>query len=535
MGCCKADKDESKNWCKPYGIAFTDEEGKEYCVFHAPKDNKGISLEEFNNLVFAEIDNAKISARLNEKYCDLSSVIFPGPIDFSMKYHENKPLPRMGFFDAEFNGTANFMLVWFSDVYFNNVKFDKAGFVNTKFNGDALFEGAEFNGEALFGLGKFKGASFCNSTFNDEANFNDSIFTEKADFSKSNFNKDATFNDAIFTAEAEFRGSIFSGYSNFIDTKFNNETNFSVAEFDKAIFAHAKFNGETYFLDSVFGQETNFNKARFNEDADFNGASFDGFVDFSFARFHKLIRFSKVKSNYVFNGEVRFVDIIIKEKLRLTDVNLSKVSFLYSDLKKMDFIGCEWGKNKGRYILYDEINIFKNKNNSKFKDEIKKVETLYRRLKQKYKEEHNEPEVSCWHYCEKEMQKEREKRKYLNLYALYYLSSGYGEKPLKAIIVLFSLILTLTFSLNFFGVQTNPVYCSDPSCIETIQGFSMKPDWQHLKSLTVTAFQHLLFVRTPDYLPLTDYGKFIVLLLSKLLIPLQAALFAFSLRNRFRR
>ncbi len=62
MGCCKAHIEESKNWCKRHGIAFTDKQGKEYCVFHAPKDKKGISLEEFNKLVFAEIDNAKMSA-----------------------------------------------------------------------------------------------------------------------------------------------------------------------------------------------------------------------------------------------------------------------------------------------------------------------------------------------------------------------------------------------------------------------------------------------------------------------------------------
>ena len=31
----------------------------EYCVFHAPKDKKGVSLEEFNKLVFEEMNKAK--------------------------------------------------------------------------------------------------------------------------------------------------------------------------------------------------------------------------------------------------------------------------------------------------------------------------------------------------------------------------------------------------------------------------------------------------------------------------------------------
>ena len=102
-------------------------------------------------------------------------------------------------------------------------------------------------------------------------------------------------------------------------------------------------------------------------------------------------------------------------------------------------------------------------------------------------------------------------------------------------ITLFSLIVLLTLMLNFVGVKTNPDYCSNSLCIETIQGFSMKLDMQYFKSLIVTAFQFVFFVKSPDYLPYTNVGKILVPFISKLFIPLQAALFAFSLRNRFRR
>jgi hypothetical protein len=55
------------NWCKDYPTVYKDKDGKEYCIFHAPKGCKGASLEEFNKFVFKEIEKAEKENRV----CDL--------------------------------------------------------------------------------------------------------------------------------------------------------------------------------------------------------------------------------------------------------------------------------------------------------------------------------------------------------------------------------------------------------------------------------------------------------------------------------
>jgi len=43
---------ESFEWCKDNETVYTDEEGKDYCVFHNAKGHKGVSVEKFNDLIF---------------------------------------------------------------------------------------------------------------------------------------------------------------------------------------------------------------------------------------------------------------------------------------------------------------------------------------------------------------------------------------------------------------------------------------------------------------------------------------------------
>ena len=53
MPCCKSK--ERPAWCGDEEVVYTDEDGKEYCLFHAPKEHKGMSVEEFNERVFQRI------------------------------------------------------------------------------------------------------------------------------------------------------------------------------------------------------------------------------------------------------------------------------------------------------------------------------------------------------------------------------------------------------------------------------------------------------------------------------------------------
>ena len=50
MACCKSK--QMGEWCKEERIVYIDKDGKEYCVFHAPSDEKGVSVVAFNKRVF---------------------------------------------------------------------------------------------------------------------------------------------------------------------------------------------------------------------------------------------------------------------------------------------------------------------------------------------------------------------------------------------------------------------------------------------------------------------------------------------------
>ena len=144
-------------------------------------------------------------------------------------------------------------------------------------------------------------------------------------------------------------------------------------------------------------------------------------------------------------------------------------------------------------------------------------------LKQKYKEEHNEPEVSNWHYGEKEMfRKGSLIGRYLSLSNLYWFSSGYGERPLRAGIMLVWLIIAISILFGLTGIK--PV---DGSNIIEIKQLTDIWDIDYL----VATLQYATFETRPDFIPVNLFLKIV----AKLLIPLQTALFALAVRNRFRR
>jgi hypothetical protein len=331
--------------------------------------------------------------------------------------------------------------------------------------------------------------------------------------------------------------SEFSGLVNFVQTEFKKEADFGGATFTGITrFFETGFNGKIDFLPYKIREGVYFDGAIFNDIAKFIGTKFTGGASFS-------------GETFMANGY--FQCTYINEKLRFEGINLKKVSFIDTDLRKIDLINCNWPKNFGRYILYDErafFNEVKSKNlitsilqrlKHRFisfdKKKIKKVEILYRRLKQKYKEEHNEPEVSNWHYGEKEMfRKGSLFRRYfpLSLSNLYWFSSGYGERPVRAGVMLFLLILAISILFGLAGLSSlnqNPSYG-----IAEIKGWADITNFQNFWTLILNTLQYATFEKEPDFMPTTIYGGYLKLA-ARILIPLQAALFALAVRNRFRR
>lgn len=454
MACCKA---EDFKWCKDLETVYTDEEGKDYCVFHAPKGKKGVaSIEEFNDLISTRI----LEARNSYGICDLSGTIFSKTIDFRQFCDKDYLLPAL------------------------NLSY-------TTFSDRVLFGGVIFKGNVQFDKVIFKGyASFARTIFIDNAYFEGAIFKGIANFENSKFNKEAYFMNAKFIGDAHFEAAVFDGIANF-SSKSDPWT--------------IKF-GKHPNLGMIIMLQTDRMK------------TFTSTADFKMTEFRKDTNFRGCSSN----------DIILFE-----DVDLSRVSFLETNLREFNFVRCTWQQKFGRNVLYDEIR----PTSKNWTKSFEKVEDLYRQLKQKYKEEHNEPEVSNWHYGEKEMFRKKRwfrRRNPFSLYNLYWASSGYGENPILAGIILLLLFILITTGMNFFGLIP---FGNEKSVFgfTEINGFSGSFDWGKFKLLVFNTIQYTLFFKTPFFKPETINGYIFQAIFTRLLIPIQATLFAFALRNKFRR
>jgi hypothetical protein len=537
------------DWCRGHEIVHT-EGGIEFCVFHAPKENKGRSGEEFNELVFAEINRA----RRENRACNLSGTIFPDNISFR-NYNEKNPLPEISFFGAKFSGKADFSLARFNG---------KAKFSVAKFSVVAKFTKALFNNAAGFSEAQFIGdAKFTKALFNDAADFSEAQFKSKAIFSVTQFSGMANFYGAPFSDEAKFVGAQFGNVTNFNGASFSGEANFSEVLFsDRASFSNAQFNGKADFFHAQFSGWANFYLARLSDKADFFYTRFSSEADFIGTRFSDMADFSNAEFNKAlfrnanFEGRAVFSYVDITGRLSFQNLRLLKPSFLGTDLEKCDFIACGWNERNGRYVLHDEEELRQEEVDALKKsgllkaawkkcfsplDEgrIRQVEAIYRTLKQKAKLKHNEFDYSHWHYSEKEMQRKRTGvRNSFNWLTLnfYNIFSGYGERPVRALLALILLFVLFAFLLSCLGLEPMETVVSSLSCdnktTESIKISNM--DKEKFQDLFISTLQYITFQRTFCYLPETQLGE-VVRIFFQIVIYIQATLFAFALRNRFRR
>jgi uncharacterized protein YjbI with pentapeptide repeats len=508
MSCCMAEK---YNWCKQEETVFRDQEGREFCVFHAPKGHKQCSVKDFNNKVFNRIDKTIPNGR-----CILSGTVFEWEIDFS-RYDEKKPLPSIDFGNSLFCQTVNFNIAKFSGItFFNDSRFEKnAFFIDAAFSVKAFFSRAMFSGEATFLCSKFSElVTFDYTTFSKEADFREAEFSgktlfgnaefiEKAVFSRSKFKADIFFTNCTFSKEADFCEADFSGKTHFVDSTFSEQANFFEAE----------FSGKIFFINS-FCEKL----------AIFSGINvLDGAI-ISFRR--------DQDRGEMFKSGAHFDNSELKGSISFLEIDLSKVLFHATNMKNIQFRRCRFAQKRGRNILFDEARIEK-VNPSDFPE----VKVLYQQLKEKYKSEGNQDEASNWHYGEKEMfRKENWYRRYIGVSALYWASSGYGERPVRAFMTLLVLFATFTLLTNLFGLVKAP--CLDASLdnhVSEIKGFTGTFDLEKFKLLCLNTMEHAFFLTNTFFIPETPGGKFVLILFTKLLIPIQAALYAFALRNIFRR
>jgi len=603
MPCCyESGPDSGRNWCQDLETVYTDAEGKDYCVFHAPQGKKGVSLEEFNKLIFARIREA----HEQDKSCHFSGTIFEGNINFS-QFDEDNPLPEINFSKARFSGNvtlvrskfsghANFCRAQFSGkTNFRHTQFSEyaafegaqfngyADFVDVLFNWGALFDSAQFNEHTDFWGGEFRGrASFYNVRFCGNTNFNGVRFSGDVNFYSAQFSGDADFASAQFNGDAAFADAQFNGDATFVDAQFNGDADFRVARLsgnaafwntqftEDVTFASAQFNGDAAFVDALFNEHAVFVKAQFSREANFAGAQFSEETHFDYIRIlgKGQLFFRDIVKTKTFEGEACFRGLDIEGQLIFEGVDLSMASFTDTRVQKIDFVNPRWhrsGSRGWRNTLYDEIALFdgmkrgpsrdgekpktlytdfKNRMErtffykEKYGDEIRKVEILYRRMKNKYRTLQNWPEVSNWHYGEKEMlRKENAVRRYFpfSFSFLYWLSSGYGERYVRAGVSLAVLILLLSFGLAWAGLDAAALSGSNPGDFHGIGSIRLGTlDPKSIGALLMNTLKYATFQKDVFFVPRNMWGE-CLRLIAQILIPIQTALFILAVRNRFRR
>jgi len=525
MPCCYED---GKGWCKDFQTVYTDEQGKNYCVFHAPQGRKGISLEAFNDLVCRRIREAQKTGR----GCNLSGTILDGDISFEHFNVEN-PLPAINFSGVTFSGVTDFKYA--------------------TFGGDALFVNATFSGNTDFKYATFSGDAF----------FMNAAFGGKVDFMIVTFSGDAFFRNATFTDETIFARNKFKGSANFLEVVCSGDAFFGNATFSEiANFERATFSGNAFFGNTTFNGIANFERATFSGNASFANSYIgeDGKLYFTG---------NALKKHHIFEGQASFEALNLLGILKFEGVNLSKARFSDTDVRKVDFLNVNW-REKGGRRFFDEIALFReigadSENNEgeherttlyadyldfkhwlksrffyaeEYGDRIRKVGILYRRMKQKYKELHNEQEVSNWHYGEKEMfRKETPFRRYfpLSFSFLYWLSSGYGERYVRAGLMLLALIVTASFGLAWAGLDAAPRPGSNTGGFFGIHTITLENlNVKSVCALLTNILKYVTFQKDFFFVPHNITGEAIKMM-AQILIPLQTVLFALAVRNRFRR
>jgi hypothetical protein len=112
----------------------------------------------------------------------------------------------------------------------------------------------------------------------------------------------------------------------------------------------------------------------------------------------------------------------------------------------------------------------------------------------------------------------------------YWASSGYGERPLRAFIVLAALVAAAGLTLAALGFKEIPGSDRGVGFVQLLDPFSLDKVW----AVVANFFKYITFQRDFFLAPATMFGEFIKAV-AQVLIPIQVALFVFALRNKFRR
>lgn len=341
----------------------------------------------------------------------------------------------------------------------------------------------------------FRGVWFpdpvCTADFGEldlQANFEYAIFTEAVHFADARFGERATFDSAKFCREAYFARTIWNG-ARFGGATFDGDVSFRGATFLKvANFFRASFLKRAMFFSAVFMEKANFGETIFADHVELYGEK-------------KRSMFCRTSSL-----DLQFAKIEKPAEFSIRTVMLRPHWFLNVNAEKFQFTNVNW-EFPG---TSEEIDALK----AKFVGPPHRdLAIACWRLADNAEENHRYDEASAFRYLAMDSRRLENWRGYAvwRLSWWYWLESGYGERVLRAFVVLLAIWLLAALSYIYVG-------------------FAKPLGLGH----TFTYSAEVMMLQKPDPRPSTVAAETIVLL-ETIFGPAQAALLALAIRRKFMR
>lgn len=485
---------------------------------------------------------------------------FLGEADFS-----NAAFHTVSFTEAVFDGEVSFDSIRINGkAVFDSTTFCKrATFVESELGIETNFKGSNFHGRVKFRGSKFGFyTDFSNTKFHSKFSMRVAIFGKEMDFTKAYFAKElhlseakfetvtfskatferramffgacfeeADFNGAVFQRGATFAKTKFSGNANFFRTKFLGRANFNAATFlKKANFPEVEVGGEakffgvdfadyTLFSGALFSDDVTFSRAIFRHDVNFVKSIFTAGVDFRVTTFLGSAKFVGDDNKKLFcslDNSYVFQHAIVEQPKRFSfrTAVLRPNWFIDVDVRTVQFSDVDWYGSLNEEVLAAQ---------DKIASPHRLLSETYRRLTLNAEANRRNSEASIFTYWALEANRKERWRGFVpwRLDWWYWLSSGYGERHLRAAVWL--LVILLGFSV-IYALVGFPVGDCEPfeDCGKTLITQSIP---YSLGNMTL---------QRPE--PRPHVGLMQLLVFAQgILGPLQAALFALALRRKYMR
>jgi Pentapeptide repeats (9 copies) len=357
-----------------------------------------------------------------------------------------------------------------------------------------------------------------------------------------------------------------------LDTK---DFNFRGVWFPEEVsFADVQFSAGAYFYRATFSAGADFNEATFSADADFYEATFSADANFAYAMFISYVRFARDKDSQGFLEHsylnLQHARIEKPERVSFHTLRLRPHCFVNVDARKFEFVNVEWSND-----LKQEV---KSLRKLKISSPHRLLSIAYRQLAVNAEENHRYGDAADFRYCSMDVRRversrglkkktslrlydslKRNKKKYgrtlrrIRLFAsvygkdpqflhwlkgfpllnwLYWMTSGYGERVTRAVVVLAALWLVFACFYTRTGFERKTSLTSNTQITIPAQEDEIGKPLPFKKAL-IYSFG-VMSLQKPEPRPLTNWAHTLVTL-ETVLGPLQAALLALAIRRQFMR